>query len=60
MDKESILNKKAHVYLTNKFHFFGEIIEIDNNFICLIDYKTGLKILAKDSIFCMEVENEEK
>lgn len=60
MNADLILNKKAHVYLTNKFHYFGEIIEVDHSFITIRDDKTGLKIISKESIYGLEIEEGKK
>lgn len=57
MKLELYLNKKVHLYLTNKFHYFGKIIEVDERFVCIEDIR-GLKTIPRKKISGISEEEE--
>ena len=56
--KENI-NKEAHIYLINGFHFFGNINNCDEKYLELYDHKTSdIKLLLIEEIRQVDFKKE--
>ena len=58
--KENV-SKEAHVYLINSFHFFGKIINCDEKYLELLDFKTNdIKLLLIEEIRQLDIKEGEE